>query len=694
MTNEAIETMDANFVSHQRNSEAELFKKEPRLNVISKEAMEERIQKVFFLLWQTLSKSFGPYGAPTMIMNYPYQHVTKDGFTIMKNLSMDASEQFVDQSIANMASDICGRLNYAVGDGTTTAVVATNSIFQNYLAKKHEFESKMILPRDILNMLGEIKDVVIEQLKQLAVPIQSKDPDELYANIYKVVYISSNGDATIADFIATLYKEIGFPGVSCELSTDGTTRTRLIKGYKYNLSVNDKLYINSDNNTMQISNADVIMLGVKVTKSVYENILKPLNEQCRVRKRKLIVCANAYDETTLTQIIRRDLMSEYGKSKDINMVLCTYKAISDHTRKMAHDFAMLCNTILIDRELKAMIDAELANGKTILEVFNIDDRDDIPNLVKLKKRKSDGQYVQVNFDDPENEKDLEPIFDHTNAIRLGYVGSGEIGLKDSVFSDFFYDEGQYAASIKDAQGDVEEAVEKYSKMGSFNVVVNQANERLFSLRLKMGVVEVGGTSELSQKMLRDAVDDAVKAAASAFNHGIVLGCNVSLISVLNLILNNAMHTENINPGVITLLTILREGYMDTYRTVLMNAFHDIPVVHDMEADVDQYHDLISGRIIEYFGHDIFTDEAYKKYIVPLVNNCRIRDNCNGVCYLHDLIIVYSAISGQVFDVTTKEFTKDIINSSQTDEEVLTATIDLIGLLITGNQMVVTQKHNF
>ena len=60
-----------------------LFKKEPAINVISKEDFEIRVEKVFNLLWKTLAKSFGPYGAPTLICNYPWRHMTKDGFTIV-----------------------------------------------------------------------------------------------------------------------------------------------------------------------------------------------------------------------------------------------------------------------------------------------------------------------------------------------------------------------------------------------------------------------------------------------------------------------------------------------------------------------------------------------------------------------------------------------------------------------------------
>ena len=112
------------------------FKSEPAINIISKEEFEDRVGKVFHLLWKTLSKSFGPYGAPTIIYNYPWSHVTKDGYTIMKNLSFNASETLVDQAISDMAADICGRLNYSVGDGTTSAVISTNSIYQNYMSRR------------------------------------------------------------------------------------------------------------------------------------------------------------------------------------------------------------------------------------------------------------------------------------------------------------------------------------------------------------------------------------------------------------------------------------------------------------------------------------------------------------------------------------------------------------------------------
>ena len=71
--------------------EQEVLEKEPRANVLSKEDFEKRAENVFKTIWKILSKSFGPGGAPTIISNYPYIHTTKDGFTIAKNISMDAT---------------------------------------------------------------------------------------------------------------------------------------------------------------------------------------------------------------------------------------------------------------------------------------------------------------------------------------------------------------------------------------------------------------------------------------------------------------------------------------------------------------------------------------------------------------------------------------------------------------------------
>lgn len=671
-----------------RQDEEEFFKSEPRVNVISKESYETRVEKVFKLLWSTLSKSFGPYGAPTLIYNYPYSHVTKDGFTIMKNLSMDASEQLVDQAIANMASDVCGRLNYAVGDGTTSAVIATYSIYNNYLKYKKELDVNMVMPRDIIYSIKNLKNDIIAELDKYRQSIRSENPDELYNNIYNVVYISSNGDEEISNYIASLYKELKFPGISCELATDGITKKRLINGFKLDLVLNDKLYINSDNDSMSESNCDIVILNVRITKEVYDKILKPLNEQSRIRGRKLIVCASTYDETALMQTIRRDLTNEYQKTKDINMVLTTYRSVSEYLRLTINDFATLCNTIIIDRSIKNDIIEKLDSGKSILEVFNFDERDNIPNLTCLAQSK-DGAVKCTNTDIIKGK--FNKIFElDEDAVRVGFAGNVNIGMKNSTFSDFYYNQNSYDAILKDAEITMRETEERYKKLGTFNLVVNQAQQRYYALKLKMGVIEVGGDSELSQKLFKDSVDDAIKAAASAYDHGIILGCNVLLINSITAILNAAEELYKTVPSrklmtEIIVLKILRDGFVDVYKTVLSNAFPNSTLYFKTKDDIKE-------KLLEIFHENILPDD-FDECADIIIANAKKRCNYANLT-VHDIIIETSMFMNLVFDVTTKRFTNKVINSTQTDEEIVTATVDLISILMTGNQMIVTQKHNF
>ena len=549
--------------------------------------------------------------------------------------------------------------------------------------KAQELKDKFILPRDVIHKYESIKETIVNRLREKVVQIRTEDMDELKKNIHDVVYISSNGDETITEYISDLYKELGAPAITCMLAPDGITKKRLISGYQYGLTINDRLYINNDDQTMSIKDADVVIFATKVTKNTYNYILKPLNLESLKRGRHLIVAAPSYDETTLRQEIAVDLNNEYRKRHEVNMVLTTYRAISAHTRKLINDFSVLMNTIVIDRSLEESIIDQLVAGKTISQVFNIDGRD-IEGLKCIAYSDNEAAtYIKGVDNLPEGFTTLEEITPLVeNYVDLGYVRRCTLGLKTSQFTDLVYDKRRYEAILNDAKVDLEEKEKKYQKMGTFNVEVSQAQERLYALNLKMGIIEVGADSELSQKLLKDAVDDAVKAANSAFNHGVVQGCNLNLIQVIN-----DLYNETTDETDRVLIKILLSGFRDVYATVLSNAFDD---VYFDDTDNPDYIDGVINFVNTRMGNvsEIFTD---KDMLIKAINNIRERKERVSI---HKVIIEYSVLIDSVFDVSKLKYTKDVINSSQTDEEILKATIDLISILIVGNQMLITQKHNF
>ena len=445
----------------------------------------------------------------------------------------------------------------------------------------------------------------------------------------------------------------------------------------------------------------MIIFGTKVTKDVYVNIIKPLSIVSRQRGRHLIVAAPSYDEVALQQTISVELNAEYKTRHDITTVLTVYHASSAHARKLITDFATLMNTTVIDRSLLEIITGLVSTGMPVEKIFNVDGRN-IDNLVCVATNNE--QFISYIKGVDTLHEGYVPIVDlmpdlpqDVTPIDLGFVKKCSLGLKTSHFTDLVFDKKRYELILKDAEVDLEEKEKKYQKMGTFNIEVSQAQERLYALRLKMGVIEVGADSELSQKLIKDAVDDAIKAASSAFKYGTVLGCNTNLIQAIYEIFR-----ESTVDSIDSILTgILLEGFIDVYRTVLGNAFEDFSVSFSnvvgnndgkiFDTDISKTLEQLSDELNKRTGknlNDIFTDQTL------LYSATKVCYSLYNELSIHSLIVWYSVISNSVLDISKFKFTNDVVNSSQTDSEILIATVDLISLLIVGNQMVVTQKHNF
>lgn len=676
--NELCETTE----TESKYSENSFFKDAPQLNAIGKEELSNRVAEVFQILGNALAKSFGPYGAATIISDYPRYHITKDGFTIMKNLEFNAVKQHGDQVIADLAASICGRLNYTVGDGTTTAMVSTNSIYQEYMKNKDFFTSKMILPRDVIKAFNNIKNELISMIQETATPIKNLDAYDLGAAIRDIVYVSSNADDQITDIISDLYKQFKYPAIISEIAKDGVTKVEIVEGYKSGVVLLDKLFANNDNGTMELMNSDIIIFDHRLTQDVFDKIIIPLNHLCKSLGRHLLVIAPDYDTTAMMKIgtmIKR----EYDMTNDSNLVLLVAPAKNSSDRMKMADLAMLLNTDIITR---AMSENMLNKIDEVTQSPNFIDvnRRNIPNIKVVVDGCDTGvnEAIIVKYD-PEMTYKYPIDLNEEYAIRAGFVDFVTLGMNHSVFRGFHFDENLYKKFVLDAEKNLAEAEEKYKVLGTFNLEVNNCQTRLYLLGLKLGIIYVGGNGEMSQKMIKDAVDDAVKASISAYNYGVISGCNVTTLQMIEKLRKKYMEMNHVDNVYLTLISILEYGFRNVYNTVLSNAFEE-PVQYSNDNV-----DLIILHLQTIFPDASFNIELLTDVIIDLI------DKTNGeYIYLNDIIIDYSIKTGLAFDLSTKQFSWHIINSSETDIEVLKATIELMQLLITGNQMVLTMRSNF
>ena len=644
------------------------FATEPCPNIIDKEKFNKRTQEVFKILYTKLKKSFGPGGAGTFISAGGNYYNTKDGFNIMKNITFD---KHLDIIISDMVMRNCSRLNFTVGDGTTTAVIATESIYDEYMNNKEKYEDNFILPRDIIKSLDYWKNIILEKIDKVAIQIRDDDTDTLEENIRKVVEISSNGDPIITEMITSLYRQLKYPAITSVISKDGIMRASVVNGYKIEVALTDKIYINNDNETMNLNGANIIIFDHKVTYETYKNILLPLNKESYNRGMNLICIAPFYDEKALNGVIKSDLIQEYQRNHSVNLVLmvCGNKS-SD--KVLLNDLAMLLNTTLISTITESDIIEKInsTDKKGIYYYFDLDNRN-IPGIGVAVKTGESTISLKTYSDELKNENFYKGLFGEewsNDTIRLGYCSEMDLGLKGSIFSGFFYDENMYNKYLQNAKSEYDEIRKKCERIGTFSFELIEKQKRLYSLGLKTGLIEVGADDDLSQNYIKDVVDDAIKAAASAYNNGVILGCNVTLIKIIY----NILHDKDRKLSSIDklLLNNLYEGFRNVYKSVMDNVFSDV-----IGIDYSCRKNMIN---------DIRRKTPYKKF--NLLKNHRNITVSKGTP-LFDYIIKYSIKNNVVLDVTTGKFSKDIINSAETDKEILKATISLLSLLITGNQLV-------
>lgn len=132
---------------------------------------------------------------------------------------------------------------------------------------------------------------------------------------------------------------------------------------------------------------------------------------------------------------------------------------------------------------------------------------------------------------------------------------------------------------------------------------NKLNERIAKLSGGVAVLEIGSATEVEQKALKDAVDDAKSAVRAALEEGIVSGGGVALVEARGVLKNLKVEKEQ-KVGV----EILHKAVEMPFKQIAENAGRngDITLIEKeqkgtgfgYDAKGDQYVNMIEGGIID------------------------------------------------------------------------------------------------
>lgn len=265
-----------------------------------------------------IDKKFGP---PT---------VTKDGVTVAKEIEL---EDPMENLGAQMVREVASKTSDIAGDGTTTATVLAQAIFNEGM----KFVTSGANPMDIKRGIDLAVAKVTEELKKISRPVSGRK------EIAQVGAISANNDKAIGDLIAEAMEKVGKDGVITVEENKGTETTmEVVEGMQFDRGYLSPYFV-TDADTMEavLENPYILIHDKKI--SAIKDIL-PILEKVAQSGRPLLIIAEDVEGEALATLVVNKLRG--------TLRVCAVKApgFGDRRKAMLEDIAILTGGIVISEE--------------------------------------------------------------------------------------------------------------------------------------------------------------------------------------------------------------------------------------------------------------------------------------------------------------------------------------------------------
>ena len=257
--------------------------------------------------------------------------VTKDGVTVAKEIEL--SDKFENMG-ARMVREVASKTSDTAGDGTTTATVLAQAIYNEGCKLVSAGVNPMALKRGI----DKGVDAVVDNLRKLSKPTQDKK------EIEQVGTISANNDETIGKLISEAMDKVGKEGViTVEEAKSMETTLDVVEGMQFDRGYLSPYFVtNADKMDVVLKDPYILIHEKKIT--VMKELLPLLEEISRSNKPLLIIAEDVEGEALATLIVNKLRGS-------LKVAAVKAPGFGDRRKAMLEDIAILTGAQMISKDL-------------------------------------------------------------------------------------------------------------------------------------------------------------------------------------------------------------------------------------------------------------------------------------------------------------------------------------------------------
>jgi chaperonin GroEL len=305
------------------------------------------------ILAEAVKVTLGPKGNNVVLdKSYGSPTVTKDGVTVAKEIELE--DKFQNMG-AQMVKEVASKTSDVAGDGTTTATVLAQSIYNEGQKLVAAGANPMALKRGI----DKGVTAVVGQLQNLSKPTRDRK------EIEQVGAISANNDAKVGKLISEAMEKVGKEGViTVEEAKSMETTLEIVEGMQFDRGYLSPYFVTNPEKMEAALEEPYILIHEK--KLTVMKDLVPLLESISQTGKPLLIIAEDVEGEALATLIVNKLRGT------LQVAAVKAPGFGDRRKAMIEDIAVLTGGQVISEDLGIKLENVTINDLGKCKTIKID----------------------------------------------------------------------------------------------------------------------------------------------------------------------------------------------------------------------------------------------------------------------------------------------------------------------------------